>query len=100
VAEDPQQVVQRAVKAADQVQSKLHEVSRSLLEVQRYLRDERGHNRAVYELRQAGGLLARLGASSLLWIGSCVGLRTRSVGGVRGSSASSLVPPAGPALNP
>jgi hypothetical protein len=53
VAEDAQQVVQQAVKAADEVQRKLHELSRCLLEVERHLREERGHNRAVHELRQA-----------------------------------------------
>jgi hypothetical protein len=59
VAEEPQQVVQQAVKAADEVQKELHEVSRRLLEVQRYLRDERGHGRAAPELRQARSAAAR-----------------------------------------
>jgi hypothetical protein len=53
VAEEPQQVVQQAVKAADEVQKGLHEVSRRLREAQRHLRDERGHRQAAAELRQA-----------------------------------------------
>jgi hypothetical protein len=60
MAEDAQQVVQQAVQAADEVQGKLHEVSGHLLEVGRHLRKERGHNRAVHELRQANAAASQV----------------------------------------
>jgi hypothetical protein len=53
VGEDPQQVVQAAVSAANDVQKELNKVTGHLLEVQRHLEDERGPGRARQKLSQA-----------------------------------------------
>jgi hypothetical protein len=53
VGEDPQQVVQAAVSAANDAQKELNKVTSYLLEVQRHLGNERAPSRARQQLAQA-----------------------------------------------
>jgi hypothetical protein len=53
MAEDPQQAVQRAAKAAGEVQKELNQVITHLLRVQDELRKDRGQSQAVQELGKA-----------------------------------------------